>query len=75
MTNDKWDEVIALYKKEFSADMPLHRMSEKMDTMNQHPDIQALRKLLCNDLVFALTELQYLLKKRISGRAAVFGRR
>lgn len=52
----KKTDIIEYYKKEFPADMTLSKMSEKMDTINEHPDIQELRKLLCNDLVFALTE-------------------
>lgn len=56
MTDEKWLKIVDLYKKEFPTDMPLDRMSEKMDSMNNHPDIQDLRILLCNDLVFALTE-------------------
>lgn len=56
MTDEKWLKIVDLYKNEFPTDMPLDRMSEKMDSMNNHPDIQDLRILLCNDLVFALTE-------------------
>lgn len=56
MTKEEWLKILEFYKKEFPADMTLNEMSEKMDTLNNHPDIQDLRKLLCNDLVFALTE-------------------
>ena len=56
MTNEEWLNILDFYKKEFPADMSLNKMSEKIDELNNHPNIQDLRKLLCNDLVFALTE-------------------
>lgn len=56
MMDKEWQKIMELYKKEFPADMPLNKMSEKMNTLNNHPQIQELRKLLCDDLVVALTE-------------------
>lgn len=56
MTDEEWLKLVEFYKKEFPSDMPLNRMSEKMDKLSTHPNIQDLQILLCNDLVFALTE-------------------
>lgn len=56
MTNEEWLKITKFYKKEFPLNMSLSKMSEKIDTLNDHPHIQELRKLLCDDLVIALTE-------------------
>ena len=49
-------QVQELYEKEFPENMSFEQAAVKLDTMNAHPDIQALRKMFCNGLVFALTE-------------------
>ena len=56
MTDDKWTEVCELYQKEFPADMLFEEISDKLDKMNNHPDIQALRKIFCDNMVAVLTE-------------------
>lgn len=49
-------QIQELYEKEFPENMSFEQAAVKLDTMNAHPDIQALRKMFCNGLVFALTE-------------------
>ena len=56
MTEEKLVQIQELYEKEFPENMSFEQASAKLDTMNTHPDIQALRKMFCNGLVFALTE-------------------
>lgn len=56
MTEEKLVQIQELYKKEFPENMSFEQAAAKLDTMNAHPDIQALRKMFCNGLVFALTE-------------------
>lgn len=56
MTEEKWEQLEELYKKEFPEDMSFDKVSAKLDTMNNHSDIQELRRMFCNALVFALTE-------------------
>lgn len=56
MAEEKWEQLNAFYKKEFPDNMSFNKVSAKLDTMNDHPDIQELRKMFCNALVFVLTE-------------------
>ena len=42
--------------KEFPDTMPFDDISAKLDTLNNHPHIQRLRRIFCDNLVFALTE-------------------
>lgn len=44
------------YAKEFPNTMTFDDISAKLDTLNSHPHIQELRRLFCDNLVFALTE-------------------
>lgn len=56
MTKEELVQIQELYEKEFPENMSFEQAAIKLDTMNAHPDIQALRKMFCNGLVFALTE-------------------
>lgn len=56
MTEEKLVQIQELYEKEFPENMSFEQASVKLDTMIAHPDIQALRKMFCNGLVFVLTE-------------------
>lgn len=56
MTKEELVQIQELYEKEFPENMSFEQAAVKLDTMNAHPDIQALRKMFCNGLVFALTE-------------------
>ena len=44
------------YQKEFPQDMTWGMISSKLDSLNDHPDIQVLRQTFCNELVSMLTE-------------------
>lgn len=44
------------YEKEFPDTMPFDDSSVKLDTLDNHPHIQQLRRIFCDNLVFALTE-------------------
>ena len=44
------------YAKEFPDTMTFEDISVKLDTLNNHPHIQQLRRIFCDNLVFALTE-------------------
>lgn len=44
------------YQREFPQDMTLAMITSKLDSLSDHPDIQILRRLFCNELVSMLTE-------------------
>lgn len=56
MTDEKWAEINEFYLREFPDDMTLDEITAKLDTLNDHPDIQILRQTFCNELVSMLTE-------------------
>lgn len=56
MTDEEEKVITDFYMKEFPATMPFDDISAKLDTLNSHPHIQELRRLFCDNLVFALTE-------------------
>jgi len=56
MTDEKWAELSEFYEKEFPEDMTLGDITVKLDTLNDHPDIQVFRQFFCNELVSMLTE-------------------
>lgn len=56
MTDEEEKVINEFYAKEFPDTMPFDDISAKLDTLNSHPHIQELRRLFCDNLVFALTE-------------------
>lgn len=56
MTDEEWNNIGEIYKKEFSEGMPFDIVSEKLDCMNEHQYIQELRSIFCNILIAVLTE-------------------
>ena len=56
MTNEEETFIYDFYAKEFPDTMTFDDISDKLDTLNNHPHIQQLRRIFCDNLVFALTE-------------------
>ena len=56
MTNEEEKFIYDFYAKEFPDTMTFDDISDKLDTLNNHPHIQQLRRIFCDNLVFALTE-------------------
>ena len=56
MTDEEWNKIGEIYKKEFPQGMPFDKVSAKLDSMNEHPYIQELRSIFCNLLIGVLTE-------------------
>ena len=56
MTDEELKSIEDFYTKEFPGSMTAEEISAKLDTFNNHPNIQMLRRKFCDDLVFALTE-------------------
>ena len=56
MTDEEEKVICDFYAKEFPDTMPFDDISAKLDTLNNHPHIQRLRRIFCDNLVFALTE-------------------
>ena len=56
MTNEEEKVICDFYAKEFPDTMSFDDISVKLDTLNNHPHIQQLRRIFCDNLVFALTE-------------------
>ncbi len=56
MSDEKWIEISEFYQKEFPTDMLFSDISIKLDTMNNHPDIQILRKIFCDSMISVATE-------------------
>ena len=56
MTDEEWNKIGEIYKKEFPQGMPFDKVSAKLDSMNEHPYIQELRSIFCNLLIGVFTE-------------------
>ena len=56
MTDEEWNKIGEIYKKEFPEGMAFDKVSAKLDSMNEHPYIQELRSIFCNLLIGVLTE-------------------
>jgi len=56
MTDEELKSIEDFYNKEFPISMTAEEISVKLDTFNNHPNIQMLRRKFCDALVFALTE-------------------
>lgn len=51
MTDEEWNIIGEIYKKEFPEGMPFDKVSAKLDSMNEHPYIHELRSIFCNLLI------------------------
>ena len=56
MTDEEEKAINVFYTKEFPDTMSFDAISAKLDTLNNYPNIQQLRRIFCDNLVFALTE-------------------
>ncbi len=56
MTDEEEKIIYDFYAKEFPDTMSFDDIAAKLDTLNNHPHIQQLRRIFCDNLVFALTE-------------------
>lgn len=56
MTDEEEKAINEFYTKEFPDTMSFDAISAKLDTLNNYPNIQQLRRIFCDNLVFALTE-------------------
>lgn len=56
MADKELKSINDIYTKEFPDTMTFDDISAKLDTLNNHPHIQQLRRIFCDNLVFALTE-------------------
>ena len=56
MVDKELKSINDIYTKEFPDTMTFDDISAKLDTLNNHPHIQQLRRIFCDNLVFALTE-------------------
>ena len=53
--DDRMENLYELYDSLFPVEMPLLNISEELEKMEDHPDIEILRIIYCDQLLFVLS--------------------